>query len=137
VTLVPLALASNPLWSLIHETIHDSFDPGARVNRAAGRALAIAFGSPWRILRTGHLLHHRFNRTALDRPDEFDPARASPARAARLLQPAAVRAVRLADPEPDRVLPAAPRPRLGAGALPRRRQFRRACRRRAHARRRA
>ncbi len=81
-SVVPLVAANNPLWSLIHETIHDSFHASARINRAAGRVLAIAFGSPWRILRTGHMLHHRFNRTALDRPDEFDPARGSPALAA-------------------------------------------------------
>lgn len=80
--LIPLAAANNPLWSLIHETVHGSFNRNAAINRLAGRALAIAFGSPLRVLTVGHLLHHRFNRTALDRPDMFDPSRGSRAGAA-------------------------------------------------------
>lgn len=79
---IPLAAANNPLWSLIHETIHGSFSRNATINRLAGRALAVAFGSPLRVLTVGHLLHHRFNRTALDRPDMFDPSRTSRAGAA-------------------------------------------------------
>jgi fatty acid desaturase len=71
-TLIPAALFSNALWSLIHETIHGAFHPDPRVNGFFGRALAIAFGSPWRVLRVGHLLHHRFNRTALDRTEVLE-----------------------------------------------------------------
>lgn len=48
--LIPLAAANNPLWSLIHETIYGSFSRNATINRLAGRALAIAFGSPLRVL---------------------------------------------------------------------------------------
>lgn len=81
-SLLPLAALNNPLWSLLHETIHGSFHPAARFNRLAGRGLAILFGAPWRILAVGHLLHHRFNRTALDRPEAYDPARAARAAAA-------------------------------------------------------
>jgi fatty acid desaturase len=81
-TLIPLAATSNPLWSLLHETIHSSFHPSTRVNRRAGRCLAIAFGSPWRVLSVGHLLHHRFNRTKQERPELFDPARTTRAAAA-------------------------------------------------------
>lgn len=76
-TLCPLALLSNPLWSLIHETIHGTFHPSVRVNEAAGRLLAVVFGAPWRILKTGHLLHHKLNRSPLERPEAFDPERSS------------------------------------------------------------
>jgi fatty acid desaturase len=68
-TLLPAALLSNAMWSLLHETVHGAFHPNQRVNALAGRALAIAFGSPWRVLRVGHLLHHRYNRTTLDRQE--------------------------------------------------------------------
>lgn len=71
--LLPLALFNNPLWSLIHETVHGTFDSHPAQNRAAGRVLAVCYGAPWRILRTGHLLHHRFNRSPLERPEIYNP----------------------------------------------------------------
>lgn len=74
-TLVPLVGLNNPLWSLIHETIHGSLSRKVKVNRLAGRLLGVCYAAPWRIVRTGHLLHHRFNRTPLDREEVFDPDR--------------------------------------------------------------
>lgn len=74
-TLLPGIAFNNPLWSLIHETIHGSFHPDPRINRAAGRLLSIAFGSPWRVLQSGHLLHHNVNRTELEQQEVYDPAR--------------------------------------------------------------
>lgn len=75
--LVPaLALLNNPLWSLLHEGVHNGLYPRARINDALSRALAIAYGSPFRILRTGHLLHHRFNRSPLDSAEVYAPPRA-------------------------------------------------------------
>lgn len=55
---------TTPYWSMLHEAIHGVADRDPRVNEAAGRALGILFGSPFVLLRTGHLLHHRFNRIA-------------------------------------------------------------------------
>ena len=81
-TLIPLVAVNNPLWSLLHETVHGSFHRSARVNRLAGRALGVAFASPWRVLRTGHLLHHRLNRTPADRNEAYDPETTTALRAA-------------------------------------------------------
>lgn len=71
-TLVPLIALNNPLWALIHEAIHGLFHPDGRVNRLAGRWLAICHGAPFAVLRTGHLLHHRFNRSAVERQEMYD-----------------------------------------------------------------
>jgi fatty acid desaturase len=49
------------------------FAADRRINKLAGRAMAILFGSSYRVLRFGHLTHHRFSRHPLDRPDCFDP----------------------------------------------------------------
>jgi fatty acid desaturase len=76
-TLLPLALLSNPFWSLIHEAIHDLFDPRRAVNQFFGRVLAIAFGSPFRILRLSHLLHHKLNRTPIEGTELYDPQNGS------------------------------------------------------------
>jgi fatty acid desaturase len=71
---VPVALVTNSFWALLHEAIHNLFAGQQAANRHAGRLMAIVFGSSFRILRFGHLMHHRFNRHPLDRPDCFDPA---------------------------------------------------------------
>jgi len=81
VTLVPLALLNNSFWSLIHEAIHDMFHPLRRVNGACGRALSIMFGSPFRVLRTSHLLHHKLNRTLIEGTEYYDRRKSSLARA--------------------------------------------------------
>ncbi len=74
---LPVALASNGFWALQHEAIHNLFAADQSANRRAGRLMAILFGSSFRILRFGHLMHHRFNRHPLDRPDCFDPGKGS------------------------------------------------------------
>src|SRR5574337_536406 len=48
--LVPIAVLNNPLWALLHESIHDVFNASFAVNRAAGRWLSVLFGSPFEIL---------------------------------------------------------------------------------------
>ena len=65
-SLLPLALLNNPFWSLIHETIHDLFHPRRKINLIFGRMLSVLFGSPFRILRLSHLLHHKLNRTPME-----------------------------------------------------------------------
>ncbi len=79
---VPLALLTNPFWSLIHEAIHDLFHPKRAINAFAGRALAIFFGSPFRILRMSHLVHHKLNRLPAEGTEYFDRQKTSKAAAA-------------------------------------------------------
>jgi fatty acid desaturase len=74
--LVPVVLSATPLWSLLHEAIHGILHPAAAVNDGVGRGLAVLFGAPFRVLRLGHLMHHRFNRTDLDRTEVYDGASA-------------------------------------------------------------
>ena len=88
--LVPLALTNTPLWSLTHESIHGSLIRDRGVNDRLGRTLAIAYGAPFALLKTGHLLHHRFSRTPRERTEVYDPAvttwwRRAPAYYVRLL----------------------------------------------------
>lgn len=81
-TLVPLALLTNPFWSLIHEAIHDMFHPDRNVNAFFGRLLSIVFGAPFRILRMSHLVHHKLNRRPMEGTEYYDRAESSRARAA-------------------------------------------------------
>jgi fatty acid desaturase len=80
-TLLPAAALNNPFWSLLHEAIHDMFHPSRRVNRAAGRLLAIFFGSPFLILRLSHLLHHKLNRSPVEATELYAPEKTSKRRA--------------------------------------------------------
>lgn len=81
-TLVPLALLTNPFWSLIHEAIHDLFHPDRNVNAFFGRLLSIVFGAPFRILRMSHLVHHKLNRRPVEGTEYYDRAGSTRARAA-------------------------------------------------------
>ena len=81
-TLLPLALLTNPFWSLIHEAIHDLFHPNRRANALTGRLLAILFGSPFRILRQSHLLHHKLNRMPVEGTEYYDRGKGAKAAAA-------------------------------------------------------
>lgn len=76
-SLVPLALANTPLWSLTHESIHGSLLRDRDWNDRLGRALAIGYGAPFALLKAGHLLHHRFSRTPRERTEVFDPSATS------------------------------------------------------------
>lgn len=69
--LVPWTMLANTHWALIHEALHNHLHPRARVNGAAGRLLGILFGGPFLTLRSGHLAHHRFNGTLIDRPEAY------------------------------------------------------------------
>ncbi|HVR15598.1 MAG TPA: fatty acid desaturase [Candidatus Limnocylindrales bacterium] len=76
-TLLPAALLTNPFWSLIHEAIHDLFHPRRPVNVVFGRVLAMLFGSPFRILRMSHLLHHKLNRSPVEGTEYYDRAKST------------------------------------------------------------
>lgn len=80
-TLVPVVALSNPFWSLIHEAIHDLFHPSSHVNALVGRLLAVFFGSPFRVLRLSHLMHHRLNRSPLEGTELYDRNKTSRMRA--------------------------------------------------------
>jgi fatty acid desaturase len=76
-SLFPLALLNNPFWSLIHEAIHDLFHPWRKTNSAFGRMLSIVFGSPFRILRLSHLLHHKLNRAPMEGTELYERGKGS------------------------------------------------------------
>jgi fatty acid desaturase len=80
-SLLPLAALNNPFWSLLHEAIHELFHASRRVSRAAGRVLAVFFGSPFLILRLSHLLHHKLNRSSVEATELYAPEKTSRARA--------------------------------------------------------
>src|SRR5262249_21313306 len=74
-TLLPIGLASNAWWSVLHESLHGRLLPTKRHNDALGRILAAGFGGSFLLLRTSHLLHHRHNRSEVDRLEVYDPER--------------------------------------------------------------
>jgi fatty acid desaturase len=75
--LVPIALLTNFFWALHHEAIHGGLHPHRERNLQAGRLMALLLGSSFHVLRFGHLVHHRYNRNPIDRPDAYDPATTS------------------------------------------------------------
>jgi fatty acid desaturase len=81
--LAPIALLANFFWALHHEAIHGGFHDDRQLNLRAGRLMAVLLGSSFHVLRFGHLMHHRYNRNPIDRPDVYDPA-ATPRLKARL-----------------------------------------------------
>lgn len=70
--LIPLVLTSTHLWSILHESIHGSLLRDRVWNDRLGRALAVGYGAPFILLKSGHLLHHRFSRTPRERTEVYD-----------------------------------------------------------------
>ncbi len=64
-------------WAFIHESIHGCLFSNRHLNRMAGRINAILFGSPYDLLRWGHLLHHAYSRTERERPEVYMPGSVS------------------------------------------------------------
>lgn len=85
--LVPITLATFPLWSLIHEGIHGTLLRDRAWNDRLARVLAVGYGGPFTLLKAGHLLHHRYSRTQRERTEVYDPARTSRLAAARTYYP--------------------------------------------------
>lgn len=81
-SLLSVVLATTSYWALLHEGIHAVLHPNRRVNDTLSRLLAVGFPAPFGVLRFGHLKHHRFNRTAIDRSEVYDDAHCSRWRAA-------------------------------------------------------
>ncbi len=67
--LVPAAFATTTFWALIHESFHGGLHPDGATNQRLGRLLCVAFGAPFRLLRFGHLMHHRLSRTRWERTE--------------------------------------------------------------------
>src|SRR3990167_10033681 len=80
-SLLPLIFMNNTFWSLIHEGIHSKLSENIKTNDFLSRLLSIGFGSPFRALQLAHLLHHKYNRTPLERNEIYDPSTLSAARA--------------------------------------------------------
>ncbi|HEV2778916.1 MAG TPA: fatty acid desaturase [Actinophytocola sp.] len=80
--LVPLVPLTTPFWSLIHEAIHGTLIRRRTANDRSGRVLSVLYGSPFVLLKTGHLLHHRYSRTRRERSEIYDPATTTWARTA-------------------------------------------------------
>lgn len=64
-----VAMLSNQFWALIHEAIHAIFYPKRSVNNLAGRIMGICFGSAFGLVKAAHLVHHKVNRTEIERPE--------------------------------------------------------------------
>ncbi|WP_067893233.1 fatty acid desaturase [Nocardia vaccinii] len=75
-SLLAPVLLTTPFWSLIHEAVHGSLIREREVNDRCGRVLALLYGSPFAMLKIGHLLHHRYSRTR-ERAEIYDPAKSS------------------------------------------------------------
>jgi fatty acid desaturase len=82
--LVPGALLNNTMWALLHEAIHGVLLASRPANHRWGRVLGILFGSPYRLLKESHLLHHKYNRTMIERSDTWDLSRGSAWRGRRV-----------------------------------------------------
>jgi fatty acid desaturase len=65
------ALSAPLLWALMHESIHNHLASAPPANRRLGRLLGWTLGYSWDVIRFGHLMHHRFNRHELDRPEQW------------------------------------------------------------------
>ncbi len=62
-TLVPLMWLPITHWALIHEAIHKHLHPSTRINDYTARVLSVFMGASFHILRFGHLMHHKLNRS--------------------------------------------------------------------------
>lgn len=62
ISIVPFLWLNITQWGLIHEAIHKNLHPELKTNELMGRALAIAMGVSFNVVRFGHLMHHKLNR---------------------------------------------------------------------------
>jgi fatty acid desaturase len=67
--------SANALFQLVHEGIHGHLARSRQHNFWLGRILAWMFGGSFTQLRTAHLLHHRYNRTELERVEVYERKR--------------------------------------------------------------
>lgn len=60
-------LFSYTLWALIHECVHGNFSNSRNESHRLGRILCILFGTPYQVVKTAHLMHHKYNRAEGER----------------------------------------------------------------------
>jgi fatty acid desaturase len=84
---VAISCTSNGLFSVLHEAVHRSLAPTARLpvigismNDLLGRLLGICFGSPFDFISTGHVTHHSVNRTQDEHVEVYDASMSPAAR---------------------------------------------------------
>lgn len=70
--LIPGVLITNTFWALLHEGIHNMLVADRKKNIAFSRIMSFFHGSPFYLLRFGHLMHHQFNRTHVDRTEVYE-----------------------------------------------------------------
>jgi fatty acid desaturase len=76
---VAISCTSNGLFSVLHEAIHRSLAPTARLpligismNDLLGRVVGICFGSPFDFISAAHVTHHNVNRTQDEHLEVYD-----------------------------------------------------------------
>lgn len=72
---VALLPSANALFQLLHEGIHGHLARDRNHNFWLGRVLTLLFGGSFTQLRTAHLLHHKYNRTQLERVEVYERKR--------------------------------------------------------------
>jgi fatty acid desaturase len=75
--ILPVLLLTVTHWAVIHEAIHGSLLPRRPANDRLARCLCILFGSPFHVVRFGHLSHHALNGREAERPEVYDPRKVS------------------------------------------------------------
>jgi fatty acid desaturase len=69
--LVAIVPTGHTLLALTHEAVHGIIHRSPRINRALGRILAISFGASFDVYRIVHLMHHKYNRTPVERVELY------------------------------------------------------------------
>jgi fatty acid desaturase len=84
---IAVSCSSNGLFSVLHEAIHRSLAPVARLpgiglslNDLLGRLVGICFGSPFEFVASAHLTHHSINRTPSEHVEVYDDSMTPAAR---------------------------------------------------------
>lgn len=70
--LIPSILFTNTTWALIHEGVHSNLNSDQQKNLTYSRLLSVLIHSNFEVLKFGHLMHHRYNRTDYDLTEGYD-----------------------------------------------------------------
>lgn len=65
-------LITNTTWALIHEGIHSNLNINSKKNLLYSRILSLLLHSNFELLKFGHLMHHKYNRSASDLTEGYD-----------------------------------------------------------------
>lgn len=70
--MLPSLILTNTTWALIHEGIHSNLSANKKTNLKKSRLLSLFIHGNFEVLKFGHLMHHRYNRTDYDLTDGYD-----------------------------------------------------------------